>query len=178
MFIIVEPHQHTQYEKIIEELCWNAFKRYWVLEADIDKRKAIYFIALDAEKNYIGGAWLIKRSSRKFLKETGLASPHLRNCQYIWELGGINTCMTISYDETDFARAFYQAMYQQLLAYSEEQYIEYAIVHTSAAERRNLQSFGKWPVVGYIINPREYTMAYSYLALRAVRAKAIDFYTV
>lgn len=141
MFIIVEPEQHTQHEELIQELCWKAFERYWILVPESDKKKAIYFIALDDEKNYIGGAWLIKRSSSKFLKETGLASPHLRGCRYIWELGGIHTCLQF-YDDPAFARRFYQSLYQQLVSYSQEQDIECVLIHTSAAERSNLQSFG------------------------------------
>src|SRR5262245_19299233 len=90
MFIIIEPNQHSEFEELISKFHDRLRVRQGIYISHLEMKEATYFIALSNRKQYLGGAFLIKRGSQTILKSTRLLSKHLKNCTSVWELGGIH----------------------------------------------------------------------------------------
>lgn len=165
MFIIIEPDIHNQHKKLIKNLHLNVFNRNSIVISKAEKKQATYFLALNTENKYLGGAWLIKRFSKNILINTRLISKHLNNGSDLWECGGIHVMCEKEEDFSIVASIFYTNLYKQLVDYSKKQGIQHMCVHNTITEKENTLHFGKWPMVGQIIDVYHCNMFYSFLNL-------------
>lgn len=137
MFKIITRDEFNQNEELLNKFYQHLYRTYMLVVSDQERRKAVHFIALDENGNYLGGARVLEQPIPRLFDDNDASCDDLNENFTIWVCDGLQLQLT----KESFSAVhilFYAGLFKQLQEFSKHEHIVKLLVHTSRFELKFL----------------------------------------